>query len=616
MGERMVAVVLHHPRQRGKRYRLATAEDVRIFEEAAAYLEEKIADWPYLESPLPEEEMTPNARYMLPTNYGMTQWKELFNARQKLALVTLLGKIKGSYDRVLVDCDKLQMELNLDINSNILANAVMGNLALLLGRVASFCSNLARWENGGEIIKNIYARQALPMLWDYVESNPLSGSTGSYLSQLHYMLAYLNRPSPCSLQNRPSISRDSADHLAYEDEFFDVILTDPPYYDNVPYAALSDFFYVWHKRAVSEQFPDLFATPVVSKTGEAIMEPTRHANKEKAKIFFETILTKSFKEMWRTLKPGGTAVIVYAHKTTDGWETMLNGLVKAGLIVTASWPVHTEMKARLRASSSAALISSIYMVCRKMERKPVGFWNELQPVIEARVGEKLRQFWDEGIAGGDFFISAIGPGMEEYSRYERVETYSGERVGTDQLLAFIRQVSTDFLVNRLLKDAGGESIDKEAQFYLTFRWTYLENKVPYDDARKIASAEGVDLERLWGRGGFVKKSGANVEVMGPRKRGEVKEVKNMVDAMHLACQLWERGQKAELTRMLGATGYGQSSAFWQFSQAVAECLINGSKEKQLLEGLLINKDGYMRASAEVVAEIKAKPEFEQRELFD
>jgi len=114
----------------------------------------------------------------------------------------------------------------------------------------------------------------------------------------------------------------------------------------------------------------------------------------------------------------------------------------------------------------------------------------------------------------------------------------------------------------------------------------------------------------------VKKTGANVEVMGPRKRGEVKEVKNMVDAMHLACQLWERGQKAELTRMLGATGYGQSGAFWQFSQAVAECLLNGSKEKQLLEGLLINKDGYMRASAEVVAEIKAKPEFEQRELFD
>ena len=126
----------------------------------------------------------------------------------------------------------------------------------------------------------------------------------------------------------------------------------------------------------------------------------------------------------------------------------------------------------------------------------------------------------------------------------------------------------------------------------------------------------MDLERLWGRGGFVKKTGANVEVMGPRKRGEVKEVKNMVDAMHLACQLWERGQKAELTRMLGATGYGQSGAFWQFSQAVAECLLNGSKEKQLLEGLLINKDGYMRASAEVVAEIKAKPEFEQRELFD
>ena len=296
---------------------------------------------------------------------------------------------------------------------------------------------------------------------------------------------------------------------------------------------------------------------------------------------------------------------------------MLNGLLKAELVVTGSWPVHTEMKSRLRASASAALASSIYMVCRKLEREPVGFWNELQPVIEARVEEKLKQFWDEGIAGGDFFISAIGPGMEEYSRYERVETYSGEVVGTDQLLAFIRQVSTDFLVNRLLADAGGESIDKEAQFYLTFRWTYLENKVPYDDARKIASAEGVSLEELWSRRNpFVKKTKATIEVLGPHKRKPVEEVRSMVDAMHRACQLWERGQKTELTRMLGATGYGQSGAFWQLCQAVAECLINGSKEKQLLEGLLINKDGYMRASAEVLEEIRSKPEFEQPTLFD
>ena len=309
---------------------------------------------------------------------------------------------------------------------------------------------------------------------------------------------------------------------------------------------------------------------------------------------FEQLIRNAFMEIYRTLKPGGILVIVYAHKTTQGWETMLKSLIGAGLVVTGSWPIHTEKMGRLREIASAALASSIYMVCRKLVRNKLGFWNELQSKIQFRVQDKLTQFWDEGIAGGDFFISAIGPGMEEYSLYKRVETYSGEQVGVDKLLAYIRQVSTEFLVQHLLKNASRETIDSEAQFYLTYRWTYLENKVPFDDARKISSAEGVDLEQLWIKGGFVKKSGADVEVLGPHKRGEVQDVENMVDALHKACQLWEKGKKTEIVQMLAGTGYSESGAFWQFCQAVAECLLEGSKEKQLLEGLLIGKDGYIR----------------------
>ena len=203
--------------------------------------------------------------------------------------------------------------------------------------------------------------------------------------------------------------------------------------------------------------------------------------------------------------------------------------------------------------------------------------------------------------------------MEAFSRYQRVETYTGEAVGVDTLLAFIREISTDFLVNRMLKDASRESIDKEAQFYLTYRWTYLDNKVPFDDARKIAAAEGVDLEQLWGKGGFVKKSKADVSVLGPHKRGEVEDVENMVDAMHRACQLWEKGRKADLTQLLAQSGYGQSGAFWQFCQAIAECLLEGNKEKQLLEGLLIGKDSYIRSSAEVIE--REKPKMEQARLL-
>jgi adenine-specific DNA methylase len=345
------------------------------------------------------------------------------------------------------------------------------------------------------------------------------------------------------------------------------------------------------------------------------MEPTRQGGYERAKNFYEQTMSIAFNEIERVLRPGGIAVIVYAHKTTEGWETMLNGLVQAGFVVTGSWPVHTEMKTRLVAAQSAALASSIYMVCRKMEREPLGFWNELQPKIRRRVEQKLGQFWREGIAGGDFFISAIGPGMEEFSRYERVETYTGGAVGVETLLQFIREVSTDFLVNHLLKDASREAIDKEAQFYLTYRWTFLDNTIPYDDARKIATAEGVDLEQVWGKGGFVKKSGATISVLGPHKRGEVEAVETMVDALHRACQLWEQGRKAELTQLLAQTGYGQSGAFWQFCQAVAECLLEGSKEKQLLEGLLVGKESYIRGSAEAM-EAAQRPKIEQGRLFD
>jgi adenine-specific DNA methylase len=605
MGQRMIAVVFHHPDQFGKRYRLTTPKDEAIYAEAEAELEEKLANWPHLESPLPEEEMVKNARYMLPTNYGMIQWKDLFNLRQQLTLITFEQKIKEAYSTLGEQIDELKSlnsnETLATLSTNELAKAVVGYLALLLDRQADFGSSLCIWDSGSEISKHVFGRPALPITWDYSEVNPFSSSTGSFSTQTGYLIASL-RNFVVNVNNIPNVSQDTAVDMKSPDNFYDTILTDPPYYDNVPYAALSDFFYVWLKRSVGDLFPTLFSTPVVPKSGEAIMEPMRHEKKTEAKAFFELSLGDSFREMYRVLRSGGVAVIVYAHKTTAGWETMLSALIRAGLVVTASWPVHTEMKARLRAKASAALASSIYMVCRKVEREPLGFWNELQPQIRARVEEKLKQFWAGGIAGGDFFISAIGPGMEHYSRYERVETYAGERVGIDTLLHFIRTVATDFLVNQLLADAQRGSIDKEAQFYLTYRWTYLDNGVPYDDARKIASAEGVDLEQLWGSGGFVTKRGAKIWVRGPQKRGEVEEINNMVDAMHRACQLWARGKKAEITRLLGQTGYGQSGAFWQFCQAIAESLINGNKEKQLLEGLLMGKDGYMRESAEIAPE--------------
>lgn len=600
MGERLVAVVLHHPDETGKKYRLATEADRQMFEEAEVYLDEKIADWPHLESPLPEEEIPVMSGTFNAPLYGLDRWKKLFNPRQRLALVTFMEAIKNADDRIAADCAAMVGAMGTDVDPAALAKAVIGNLAILISRLGDKNAVLTPWNPYGEKFDHVFTRQALPMLWDYGEINPFSGVNGDWTSNRDWVLRYIEK-NGWSAQSVATARSNSATDLPHEDSTLDAVITDPPYYNSVPYADLSDFFYVWLKRSVGEHLPDLFSTPTAPKTEEAVemagWDSDRYPHKDRD--FFEEKLGQSFQEIHRVLKPDGIAVVVYAHKTTAGWETMLNGLIDAGFVVTGSWPVHTERKARLRSAQSAALASSIYMVCRKTEREELGFWNDIQPQIKERVEEKLEQFWDAGvIRGGDFFISAIGPGMEAYSRYDRVETYDGDEITIFDLLQYIRSVATDFLVRRLLRNVSSGAVDKEGQFYLTYRWTFRDSRVEYDDALRIAKAEGVNLERLADTDTFVKKTRTYVYGHGPQDRDAIDEVHNMVDAMHLACRMWEAGrEKDHIGKMLARYGYSQSPSFWQFCQAVAECLPEGNKEKQWLEGMLMSKDQYQQVEA-------------------
>jgi adenine-specific DNA methylase len=596
MGERLTVVVWHNPKQAGKTYRIATEKDIHTFKEVEQYLQSKIKNWGWLDSPLPDEDIDikSHAVNRLPM-YGMKTWGDAFNSRQKLALITFMEKIKLAYGEIKEDCRNIGVD-KYGLNPKEGAKVVIGYLALGVDRLADFGSSLCVLNpTGGRGVVHTFGRQALPMVWDYAESNPFNPFGAGWPTASEKNDAWIRHASV--IKNIPVIvNQSSATTLNYADNYFDAVFTDPPYYDNVPYADLSDFFYVWLKKSVGDLFPDLFSTPLTPKSKEAIAEPTRKKNPRK---FFENMLSDSFKEIYRVLKPNGITTIVYAHKTTAGWETMLKSLVNAGLVVTTSWPIHTEMKARIRAAGTASLASSIYMVCRKTEREKVGFYSELQPQIKERVETKLQQFWNEGIAGGDFFISAIGPGMEIFSQYERVEKLSGEQVTTAELLDFIRSVSTDFIVRKLLSDAASSTLDNESEFYLAYRWTHLDNTVEYDDARKLASASGVNLEKLWGPGGFVKKSGSKISVLGPKERSEVDSIRSMVDVMHKSLLLWEKGKKEELSELLAQTGNADNPAFKQFCQAVAESLLNGNKEKQLLEGFLIGIDTYARGKIKI-----------------
>jgi putative DNA methylase len=402
----------------------------------------------------------------------------------------------------------------------------------------------------------------------------------------------------------PQVQQGSATELPYPDNFFDAVLTDPPYYDNVPYADLSDFFFVWLKRTVGDLHPELFATPLAPKSQEMVADASKAGGMEEARRRFEEMLTQAFREIHRVLKPDGIAVIVFAHKTTAAWETVLQALLDAGLYMTASWPIHTEMQARLRAQESAALASSIYMVCRKRTTEEIGDYTRVRREIEARVRERLAQFWEEGIRGADFFMSAIGPAVEVFGRYARVEKLSGEAVTVAELLEYVRKVVAEFALERILRGAELSGVDPLTRFYLLWRWTYNHARVPFDEARKLAAGAGIELTAHWGPGGLVAKDGEHVRVRSPMERAKDPrfaartEFPTMVDAMHRAAALWMENRSAELREHLSAT-YGENEVFWQVVQAVSEVLPEGDKERQILQGLLAGRRHHRRGPSQL-----------------
>ena len=583
-GERMVAVVLHKPGQTGKRYRIATEKDEKVFREAAACLEKTrdkfMAEWGM--DPVPDEYIpTPSHDVDRPPMYGIDKWGGLFNTRQKLALITFAEKVRQCYGQMI----KSDYE-------HEYAKAVVSYLALIISRCSDFESTIVRWFNHVENAGNTFARQALPMTWDYFELNIFSQtSQGTFKSMSSQILRTLE-DTLLSVKSSPaSVLQASAASMPWEEKFFDAVLTDPPYYDNVGYANLSDFFYVWLKRMLGELFPELFSTPVTPKTNEIVSDPNRHGNREKAKVFFERMLKKSFQEIHRVLKPDGIAVIVYAHKSTEGWETLINSLLDSGLIITGAWPLHTEMQGRLNAAETASLASSIYIISRKMERQATGFYQEVRQAMEEYLRKKLERLWQEGIGGADFFISAIGSAIEVFGKYEKVMDYEGNVIRADRLLEDVRKIATDFAVHQILHNGFAGEISDLTRFYVLYRWNYGSAKILFDEAQKLARSCGIDLAREWSHG-FIRKEKEFIRVLGPDERdlSEIKKSEELIDVLHGVLHHWEKGKRSEMMELLRDTGFGKSEAFFRVGQAISETLPNESKEKKLLDGFLAGRE--------------------------
>jgi len=397
------------------------------------------------------------------------------------------------------------------------------------------------------------------MIMDFAEANPIVDTSGSWPSAVDYVAAALeNFVTP----NGPgTVLRGSALKTVWASEIFDAIVTDPPYYDSRSYSNLADHFFVWHKRSLGHIHAEHFASELTPKKSEAIAAKYRHkGSKERADRAYEGMMEEAFIECNRILRPGRPRVCVYAHKTTSGWSTLINALMKAGFVVVEAWPVDMERKVRQNAQNTAALASSIFLVARKREAAQAGSYEEdVRPGLEEIVRERVETLWNMGITGADLVIAAVGAGLRAFTRFARVEYANGEEVPAEKFLTEVEGVVLETILRLLSKEVGGngtqvslEGLDPATRFYVLWRYTYKYSTL--DGGEAIIFANGTHVE-LDGPNGLTTGSRALLEKLkgkyklkdfsdrgDDKKLGMMKENGQpapMIDALHRSLWLME-----------------------------------------------------------------------------
>ena len=403
-----------------------------------------------------------------------------------------------------------------------------------------------------------------------------------------------------------SVMRADSRKMPIDNNFADVVITDPPYYNSEDYAELSDYFYIWLKRCMCNVLPDIFSTPLTPKAAEIIQHPTRHGSSQDSVQFYESGMVEVFKDSSRCLSKFSLQAVMFSHTSTYAWEILLKSLMNAGFLVTSSWPIHTERPGRLKSIGKAALASSITIVCRKRpENAGESFWDDIRQELRGVVNERLDFFWNQGIRGADFFISAIGPALSVFGKYKKVKRLSGEEVTVGIFLDEVRSVVTEYALNKIVKQTGRGHIDPETRFYVVWKWSYSNAKVPADEAFTLAKALGLDTEMMWDRTGTLEKSSQNVQAIPIAKRMSIGNLgepqtdgspSSIVDVLHRMCSYRDKGDTIALTEFLARSGHGRNETLWLVAQAISEILLDGDKEKQLLQGLLNQRDGIMEAA--------------------
>ena len=467
-GARLLAVVTLKRGQQGRHYRLPTDADYAAVHKAHERVASILADWEYNgkhglcpvpDEPLPITRLKGNSGFRV-LLYGMKTWGDLFTARQKATLTTLVRLVSDS---------KYSPE-------------VRTVLALSVSRLADISNNLCRWESSRAQVRNLFTRQAIPMIWDFGEASFFGGQAGDYATTLDTMIRVVERWNENT--NVGLVQAADATEHPLPDESAQAWFTDPPYYDAIHYADLADFFLVWLKRTLPNYQPlrATFDSGTLSqhKDREAVQDLAYRLNGSvKDSAFFEDKMREAFAEGRRVLSEEGVASVVFAHKTTEGWEALLSGMIRGGWTITGSWPIATESTTRPNARETASLATSVHLVCRpRPVDAPVGDWTNVVRELPIRVGEWMERLQAEEVRGADLVFACVGPALEIFSRYSSVETAAGDAVTLPEYLERVWEVVGRAALEQVLGTAEAQArngtagaLEEDARLTALFLWT-------------------------------------------------------------------------------------------------------------------------------------------------
>ena len=610
LGERMTAVVVDG--QRGREYRLPTDVEVQAARVAESVLCNLFGEIPFgsPDEPIGHTRPSPNSRGAsgLP-GYGFHTWRTLFTDRQLLALGAFIRQIRRCFQDVAAYPDAWR-------------EALVAQLAPTISRLADRGCTLATWTNNPEKIRAAFARYALPMVWDFAECCPLADASGGFIQAVEW-IAEVFEHTASAAHEMPSPCVEWRSATAPLAERFDLICTDPPYYDAIPYSDLMDFFHVWLRRTLHGLSPDTdtaFSHQLGPKwdcntnDGELVDQPGRFGSDSvHSRAVYESGMQAAFHRCAAALQDNGRLVLVFANKQPEAWETLVSALIRAGFVVDASWPIQTEMQNKV--AGGARLSASIWLVCRKRPAAARPGWDgNVLTEMQENITGRLRGFWDAGIRGPDFVWAATGPALEAFSRHPVVKCADspGQVLTVAAFLRRVRRMVVGFVVSRLLNRDGAAAgdLDDLSTYYLLHRNDFGLAAAPagacilYALSCNLSDADLAGRLDLLLRGGRsaptadetdtaeeVSGSEARLKPWHRRKARGLGEPTDdgipppLIDCIHKVMQLWKTGEQSRVDGYLETRGLWRHELFARVVQAVIELAERGTDERATLESL-------------------------------